>query len=72
MGMRVDVSSKFIIDALQLPLTVEEYMKKIGVLYNKVFALANLLPGTKYVVVFLSFFSASPFISFILLTKLVL
>lgn len=45
MGMRGDLSAKIIVESLELPITPEEYMQRIDVLYKKIFSLAKLLPG---------------------------
>ncbi|KAA0202380.1 hypothetical protein HAZT_HAZT010903, partial [Hyalella azteca] len=46
MGMKGDASAKLIIDSLELPLTVPEYLEKIDLKYKELFPQAVLLPDT--------------------------
>lgn len=46
MGMKGHMAAQHIIDSLQLPLTVDEYLAKIIEQYNSIFPNAKALPGT--------------------------
>ncbi|XP_018021444.1 pseudouridine-5'-phosphatase isoform X1 [Hyalella azteca] len=50
MGMKGDASAKLIIDSLELPLTVPEYLEKIDLKYKELFPQAVLLPGAERLV----------------------
>ncbi|CAL4133458.1 unnamed protein product, partial [Meganyctiphanes norvegica] len=50
MGMKGDMAAKHIIDSMELPLTVDEYLKKISFNYDKLFPSAKLLPGAEKLV----------------------
>lgn len=45
MGMKGDLAAKVIVEGMGLPMTPEEYMDKIEVLYLKYFPQAQQLPG---------------------------
>lgn len=45
MGMKGSASAQHIIDKLELPMTVDEYLERISSLYTELFPKAILLPG---------------------------
>lgn len=50
MGTKGDVGAKIIVDSLELPMSPQEYMDRINVIYNKYFPMAQLLPGAEKLV----------------------
>lgn len=50
MGMKGHMSAQHIINSLDLPLTVDEYLKKIVEQYDTLFPTAKLLPGAEKLV----------------------
>ncbi|XP_047489423.1 pseudouridine-5'-phosphatase-like isoform X1 [Penaeus chinensis] len=50
MGMKGHMAAQHIIDSLQLPLTVDEYLAKIIEQYNSIFPNAKALPGAEKLV----------------------
>lgn len=45
MGMKAPQAAQHIIDSLDLPLSVEQFCKKMGTLSSTIFPNAQLLPG---------------------------
>lgn len=50
MGMKGDLSAKVIVEGMDLPMTPQEYMDRIEVLYLKYFPQARSLPGAERLV----------------------
>ncbi|XP_042235718.1 pseudouridine-5'-phosphatase-like isoform X1 [Homarus americanus] len=50
MGMKGAMAAQLIIDSLELPLTVDQYLKKIISQYDSLFPNANILPGAEKLV----------------------